>query len=182
MEPNLGELTTQTERDAIHIAVIPLVADNSFSAGMQVLLSKDGKASSEEGTVIGIVDPFLNVEISRGDRFWVFLYPNTVTGMKHHWSHPVIDKHFHPKEEDVKNEIDKICNQINDYNYYDSWTVDKVLFLADKYWQHGDFYCGDYDDGNFNMYYQQFRPLLKLLGYNLPSADEDGSTYFRCAC
>jgi len=90
-------------RDAVHVAIVPLICgDNYLYAGMSVKLAygttdtaikcddvyNDGKIES-----IGVVSPFLKDReiIRKGDRFWCMLNPGTVTGMKHHWEHPLFD-------------------------------------------------------------------------------------------
>jgi hypothetical protein len=37
---------------------------------------------------IGVVDPFLVKPVEPGQRFWLFLYPGSITGLRHVWSHP----------------------------------------------------------------------------------------------
>lgn len=83
----LGQLTTSEGRDAIHVAIASVVADERLEPGEHVGLTDEGKANSSVDP-IGIVDPFLKHSIGPGQRFWLLLYPNTVTGMRHHWSHP----------------------------------------------------------------------------------------------
>jgi hypothetical protein len=85
------------ERDAIHIAVVQMVCGEDYmSAGDHVfimpgttdtIMSKD-KCYGDHGQ-IGVIDPFITeFGMKKGDRVWVFLYPNTVTGLRHEWSHP----------------------------------------------------------------------------------------------
>lgn len=84
----LGEIiTTEQHRDAIHVAVAPVEAGERLTPGTHVTLRADGKAVSGAAT-IGIVDPFLRQFLMPGDRFWLFLYPNTITSLRHDWSHP----------------------------------------------------------------------------------------------
>lgn len=77
------------QRDAIHIAVVPMIAAVDLRPGERVGLV-DGKAGPARHA-IGVVDPYLNCTVLKGERFWLCLNPNTVTGMRHHWSHPRFD-------------------------------------------------------------------------------------------
>ncbi len=89
MEPNLGQTPNGAYRDAIHIAVICVVAGEDLLVGQDVSVEKSiafGRSGS--GGDIGVVDPFLELNLDKGDQFWLFLYPNTVTSMQHHWEHP----------------------------------------------------------------------------------------------
>jgi hypothetical protein len=74
-------------RDAIHIAVAPLVAAHALSPGDHIGLSDDGQAV-RCATPIGIVDPYLEEGVKAGEKFYMFLYPNTITSLRHEWIHP----------------------------------------------------------------------------------------------
>ncbi len=110
-EPKLGQLITENgpeiRRDAVHVAIMPMIAAEELSPGDSVALTADGtqafrraRTMSEwddakqemlyvplEGS-IGIVDPFLNGRIEQGQRFWLLIYPGQVTTLQHYWTHP----------------------------------------------------------------------------------------------
>ena len=75
-------------RDAVHVAVAPVVARVALRPGTHV-----DATGGTDGERVGIVDPFLDCAVKPGDRFWLFLYPNTITGLRHVWQHPA----FTPK-------------------------------------------------------------------------------------
>lgn len=77
-------------RDAIHVAVIPVVAGERLRPGEHVALSEAGSnvAQSSDDGCVGIIDPFLRLPVAKGQRCWLLLYQNAVTGMRHHWAHP----------------------------------------------------------------------------------------------
>lgn len=75
-------------RDAIHMAVAPVVAARTLSEGKHVGLDENGNATDAAVTLIGIVDPFLKKIVRKGERFWLFLYPGTITSLHHVWEHP----------------------------------------------------------------------------------------------
>lgn len=88
-QSSLGKLVIgDPERDAIHIAVVAVVADGVLSAGMRVGFKENGKVGRIPQEVIGIVDPFLTQSVYEDDKFWLFLLPNSITSLKHVWTHP----------------------------------------------------------------------------------------------
>lgn len=89
--PNIGELCKEdARRDAIHFAVAPVVSRERVRPGQRVGLV-DGEATVcvNPDKYIGIIDPFLEREfVEAGERCWLLLYPNTVTSLRHVWTHP----------------------------------------------------------------------------------------------
>jgi hypothetical protein len=104
MEPNLltGPDFPQ-QRDAIHVAIIPVVAGENLDPGDKVVVT-EGKAYREKGDYDGVVNPFYIGTTHSGRLFWLMLKPNTVRDMKHHW---VSDK-FPIEKNDVTPEDSKV--------------------------------------------------------------------------
>lgn len=87
-DTKLGILLDATaKRDALHVAVAPVIAAHRLSPGAHVQLTSDGRAATGPNP-IGIIDPFLEAVVKPGERCWLFLYQSTVTGMRHEWQHP----------------------------------------------------------------------------------------------
>src|SRR5258707_13974604 len=83
----LGFLIGNNEkRDAIHLAVEPVECGaRILHAGEHVKLV-DGKAQKcLHGKGVGIVDPFLETEVIKGEKFWLVLYPRQITSLRHVW-------------------------------------------------------------------------------------------------
>jgi hypothetical protein len=78
------------QRDATHIAVAPLVASRHLFPGEPVGILPDGRAGTGV-PAIGIVDPFLTARVDADERFWLFLFPGSITGLRHDWSHPAFE-------------------------------------------------------------------------------------------
>lgn len=91
---NLGHIIKpeeQVDRDAIHVAVAPAIANEDLNPGDHVGLLFGNRAGKNASCSIGIVDPYLRVIVKEGDRFWLFLYPKTITNLRHHWTHPAFE-------------------------------------------------------------------------------------------
>lgn len=78
-------------RDAIHLAVEPVIAGHDLNPGEHVTI-KDGKAirvMPSQG--LGIVDPFIDGLVEKGERFWLVVYPRQITSLRHVWTHPAFE-------------------------------------------------------------------------------------------
>lgn len=103
--PNLGqEPAADARRDAVHVAVAPIRARHQLQPGDHVGLATDKQGRTRAFYVpvsdsrameeaVGIVDPFRTGPVEEEGLFWLFLYPNTVTSLRHVWTHPA----FSPK-------------------------------------------------------------------------------------
>lgn len=94
------------QRDAIHIAILPVIAAEDLWAPCEVALvygTKDQvkQADSVYGIkTLGIIDPFipsLEKQIKKGEWVWCFLHPGSITGLRHDWTHPQVDGYQPPK-------------------------------------------------------------------------------------
>lgn len=81
-------------RDAVHVAVVSAVSDVRLrpnqDVGVEITSGRDVKARPTSSTTEGVgkVDPYLSAIVEPGQRFWVYLYPRSITGLNHNWSHP----------------------------------------------------------------------------------------------
>lgn len=86
----LGKLVPdEMARDAVHVAVVPMLAAISLKPGQHVGTDGHGRISASEPH-IGVVDPYLRAPLKAGDRCWLFLYPGSITSLRHEWTHPAL--------------------------------------------------------------------------------------------
>lgn len=78
-------------RDAIHVAVLSVVAAENLTPGQHIGFFDDGRVGAAS-TPIGIVDPFLKNFVPPGQGFWMMIYPGTITGLRHNWAHPEVSQ------------------------------------------------------------------------------------------
>jgi hypothetical protein len=96
----LGTIITEGERDAIHLAVEPIIAAERLLPGQHIGIV-DGKASKKATKLLGIVDPFIEDIVMPGEKFWLIVYPRQITSLRHVWSHP----DFEERNKENKKEI-----------------------------------------------------------------------------
>lgn len=110
--PKVDELIVDGDkrRDAIHVAIAPVMAANDLRPGWPVRFLTDteyeeyleggGKAPKieavfktelEDERCIGVISPFLKTRtglVHSGERCYAFILPNTVTSLRHVWVNP----------------------------------------------------------------------------------------------
>ena len=170
----VGQLLTGSEgRDAIHIAVAPVVAGEKLRPGTPIAFRDDGDTTIVIGTVpalsVGIVDPFLREEVFVGERFYMFLNPNTITSLRHEWTHPAFKEGFRNTKDMVASEnwLRQFCDSHDcppyktvlsiltgefegdedtsariDANYIHLYGMDGHASIPEEFWDHAEVVTG----------------------------------------
>jgi hypothetical protein len=119
-------LSGDHQRDAVHVAIAPVVAAHTVAPGSHIGLDCHGMATPYGSKQIGIADPFLTVAIRKGETFWLFLYPNTVTSLRHEWTHPAF----------AASPVAAAAGDNSSESWMRKWAIEN---LADEYYE----YYGD---------------------------------------
>ena len=151
----LGTIHTKDEkRDAIHLAVLPIVAGHHMSPGTPIVIK--GEQAFEAGPTepaLAIVDPFLATGPKRGERFWAVLRPRLVTSLRHVWAHPAFPSEVEAQDARTPSEIwmDAYAKSIGtatqtlmqgarEYLDYGEYLVHDGLFegvsIRPEFWEH----------------------------------------------
>jgi len=157
-------------RDAIHLAVEPVIAAETLRPGQDVGFVARGKVGKVPKP-IGIVDPFLRADVREGQRFWLVVYPRQITSLRHVWTHPAFDEPGVPlSAPDSKEWLENFCSERSlDYEE----TIDAALHAND-----GDCVCfGNDIDCDSDIPAAFWRHIEAVTGEKPPRA-----SYFRCAC
>lgn len=103
--PKLGRLVEgNLGRDAVHVAIVPVEAGQELWPGGHTGIGEDGLAYNalmRNVKAVGIVDPFLATSVDKGQRFYLCLFPGTITSLRHVWSHPAFDAAARKRMEDM---------------------------------------------------------------------------------
>lgn len=74
------------EKDAVHVAIVSVVAGKPIQPGGRVRLAKDGMAEpGGDNDSIGVADPW-GGRIHRGKKFWLMMDIDSVSAVEHTWS------------------------------------------------------------------------------------------------
>jgi hypothetical protein len=175
-------------RDAIHLAVEPVIAATRLYPGQDVGFVEGGVGPCN--MTLGIVDPFLKAPVQKGQRFWLVVYPRQITSLRHVWTHPqfaeVIAKEVESSSKEAsekwlreycKNDgeapeyetlIALACGQMDDNDGEYGWSHQGEYLLARGHDAHGDIPAELWDH------------VENVIGKKIPS--EKRASHFSCSC
>lgn len=179
---NLVSPENYNKRDATHIAVAAVEAGENLAPGTHVGFLADGRIG-KRGKNIGIVDPFLKMTVRKGDKFWLYLYPGSITSLEHKWSHPA----FSDKQEP------KFDSRSASETWMRSWAVEHMSY--DYYGDNGELSeerayqnavnaghnmsVGPYEEARDHIDNEWWTHWEIITGCKRPPEDE---RYFSCGC
>lgn len=178
-------------RDAVHVAVVAVTAYARLEPGQRVglmpnLAAENGEHFASGGpalTRIGIVDPFIEGVVKKGDRFWLYLYPRTITALSHRWSHPSFPDaspagvYVPPSSKLASEQWLKDFSERSDCPGYHS-----LIALAEQYIRDGD--TEDYllvrgSDAHGDIPAEFWTHIENVTGLKAPA---EPPAYFSCSC
>jgi hypothetical protein len=178
---NIGKIiTTEQRRDAVHFPISPTMANETLYPAQHVGLLKGstGIASTQEPP-IGIVDPFLKGPVYSGQVFWLFLYQNTVTGMRHEWTHPAFSAQApKPSADDVEASKKWIAEYAGNFNL----DYDRMMNAALEYIEDGEIKVQHGDESWRNEFYATGEEFWNHYEIVTGKVVEDKGCFFSCSC
>jgi hypothetical protein len=181
----LGMIINETQkRDAIHLAVEPVIAKERLLPGQNV-----GVNGTTENPV-GIVDPFLKQPVEVGERFWLVVYPRQIHSLRHVWTHPdfpdeIIDK----KEQNIIDSIEWIKNFVREIQEkaavyeYKPINYEDLMEGAKNYIEtRKKFSIGGYVDGIPDEFWIHYIIITgEKEAYKFINSESEGN-FFMCYC
>ena len=127
--PKIGEvLSGPGDKDAIHIAVVPVLLGEDFDGGVagHPVRIVGGKAYRANYGAIGILDPYLtNYFLGEGSWVYMFLNPGSITDLRHEWTLAAFDDNKDPNPIPRLNEesVNWLTNFADDLGASYDWLV-----------------------------------------------------------
>jgi hypothetical protein len=165
-------ITTNEKRDAIHLAVEPVVATQKLFPGQDVGLVEGGAGVCDKP--LGIVDPFLKSPVYPGQHFWLVIYPRQIQSLRHVWTHPDFP------EESSKTRIDESKEWLTALADSISVTYEELLAAAENFIDEDEYLIGGGEmEGEVTP--PEFWDHYQIVtGKIIPKEKQDN--FFSCSC
>lgn len=171
----LGTIIDHTaSRDAIHLAVEPCIAGETLSPGEDIGIV-DGLAMVHTTKPLGIVDPFLKAPVKKGERFWLIIYPRTITSLRHVWEHPSFESN-RDKEDELRESEKWLINFCESNNLPEYPDVISAVLGQDLGTSSSVHFSGRDASGEIPDEFWDHMERITGIKYN------ERPTYFSCSC
>lgn len=170
-------------RDAVHVAVVSCIASAKLQPGQDIGIGEQqGRDYEALATAkhIGRVDPFLKAAVLKGQRFWLYLYPRSITGLNHQWTHPAFPD---AKEGDVYSPpSEKLASEkwIRDWADGYGVTYTDMIDAAKDYVRRGDYFSRGGTFEGERVPEQFWEHYERVTGTVVKT--EDKGSFFSCSC
>jgi len=178
----LGE---KAHRDAIHLAVEPVTSLMALYPGQHVgwenMDLRLVTAGAKDG-FIGIVDPFLVGRIEPGQKFWLVVYPRTITSLRHVWEHPnFLPSEFQAAPEKVEPTPKELSQAwINAFADRIKQHPDALMRAAER-WVHSGDYTYDNNE-NYKDAWGEFEEFWNHYEVVTGTIVKEKDSFFTCSC
>lgn len=172
----LGNIIESGGRDAIHLAVEPVMAAENLYPGQHVGLGKDG-ATTNGVKKLGIVDPFILGMIPKGKMFWLIVYPRTITSLRHVWEHPDF---IEEKPDEQIADYGKSITWINSFADRIRQHPKSLMEAAERWIEQNDY---TYDNSeSYKDSYGEFPEFWKHYEIVTGKKPKEAESFFTCSC
>lgn len=172
-------------RDAVHVAVVSAIAGERLFPAQDIgfavppVVGVEGEATTS-AKHIGIVDPFLKSMVMPGQRFWIYLYPRSITGLNHQWTHPAFpdakpgESYARPSEKIASERWIKEWAEPYGVTLPDMMLAAQAHLDRGEYFSRGGTFEGERVPDEFWTHYE------RVTGKTVP--ENDRQSFFTCSC
>lgn len=163
----------EAHKDATHIAVAPVIAHFILRPGEHVGVTQDGLTTYDNP--VGVIDPFLRHSVEEGERCWLYLYPGSITALRHEWSHPAFAaQHADDAKAAARAWMQAWCDENLKYGQnHDTLTVEDAIHFG------REMTVWSFEDARDNIDNTWWDNWEILTG---ETAGEKRDDYFSCSC
>ncbi len=161
---------------------MPVIASETLKPGTHVGWASEQNEVKAHSAPFGIVDPFLTKPVKKGESFWLFLYENTVTGMRHHWEHPAFPLMASTDSKGIGARDPECASKrwIEDFAARIDQTYNSVMDAADLYLDSGEH---TYDNTEaYKDHWDEFADFWKHYEVVTGKTVKDKDSFFTCSC
>lgn len=174
-------ITSPQQKDAVHMAIVPVVVGHYMMPGTHVGFDTNGRVTEWEAVKkIGIIDPFLTSDVDSGETVWLFLYPGSITSLRHDWDHPDFKDAVRIRGSASEEWLRAFCRN-------EGIIYEELIEAAGRWLQHGRYWAGGLNaDGECRFSGGEYVPDDFWLHYqnvtNTVVDRDQQDNFFTCSC